>query len=85
MRITNLEVTNTYVFTEKDMPGFENKNDGNGAKEGQPAIPQRLINQHKNNQNKDWKNQKFKPYTRKPISSTQPLKLLSTVPTNTPV
>jgi transcription initiation factor TFIIF subunit beta len=81
MRITNLEVTNTYVFTERDLPGFEGKNQQNGAKEGQPAIPQRLINQHLHNEKKDWKNQKFKPYTRKPISSNSPsLPFSSTFP-----
>ena len=71
LKITNLEVTNTYVFTERDMPGFENKNNGQGGKDGQPPIPQRLLNQRQSHEKKDWKNQKFKPYTRKPISSTQ--------------
>ena len=46
LNITNMEVTNTYVFTEKDMPGYESKME-TGVKEGEPAIPARFLYQNR--------------------------------------
>ncbi|KAI5789144.1 transcription initiation factor IIF, beta subunit [Geopyxis carbonaria] len=72
LKITNLEVTNTYVFTEKDMPGYESKAEPN---ENEP-IPSRLLYQQsrENNRDKnadtskrDWKTQRHTPYIRKAI------------------
>ena len=75
MVLNNRNVTNTWVFTEKDMPGFDGK-----AKVVQdpnmPAMPARLLygdrdkksfaERQKGNFNK---NQKREPYMRKAIPS----------------
>ncbi|TGZ83306.1 transcription initiation factor IIF, beta subunit [Ascodesmis nigricans] len=64
LQLTNLEVRNTYVFTEKDMPGYESRNT---QKPGEPPIPSRLLyNQRggggEGGGKKDWKNQRHQPY-----------------------
>jgi transcription initiation factor TFIIF subunit beta len=46
LNITNMEVTNTYVFTEQDLPGYESKME-TGVKEGDPAIPARFLYQNR--------------------------------------
>ena len=76
-----MEVTNTYVFTEKDMPGYENKLE-TGVKEGEPAMPPRFLYQHRQKERekanpegaaasgsggKNWKNNRYTPYVRKAI------------------
>lgn len=73
LQITNMEVTNTYVFTEKDMPGYESRGMG---KPGEVPIPSRLLYQNQRSGGdghgggkKDWKNQRHQPYFRKAIPS----------------
>jgi transcription initiation factor TFIIF subunit beta len=72
-----MEVTNTYVFTEKDMPGYENKLE-TGVKAGDPAMPARFLYQNKQQEQKtngdspgasdkkSWKG-RYQPYVRKAI------------------
>jgi len=72
-----MEVTNTYVFTEKDMPGYENKLE-TGVKAGDPAMPARFLYQNKQREQKtnedspgasdkkSWKG-RYQPYVRKAI------------------
>lgn len=84
LRITNMEVTNTFVFTEKDMPGYSSKMNTGGVKEGEPAIPARFLYQDRNKEggggggggggNKgQWgKPQRYQPYIRKAIPSEIP-------------
>lgn len=64
LQITNMEVSNTYVFTEKDMPGFETSSTSTG-KPGDPPIPARLLYQNRKPDSSsstgapakpDWKN-----------------------------
>lgn len=72
MNVTNMAVENTYIFTEKDLPGFETKPKPDG-----PEIPARLIYQQRREreaaakkaagQNPDGR---FQPYARKSIPST---------------
>ncbi|KAK6336317.1 hypothetical protein TWF696_001879 [Orbilia brochopaga] len=69
MVVTDRNVRNTFVFTEKDMPGFENKARGVGA-DGQPIIPSRLLQPEKPQDRKFPKgnnNKKFTPFFRKAI------------------
>ncbi|CCX32913.1 transcription initiation factor IIF, beta subunit-domain-containing protein [Pyronema domesticum] len=66
LNITNMEVTNTYVFTEQDMPGYESKME-TGVKEGDPAIPARFLYQNRNRNDKDKGKNRFQPYVRKAI------------------
>jgi transcription initiation factor TFIIF subunit beta len=72
LNITNMEVTNTYVFTEKDMPGYESKM-GTGVKEGDPAMPQRFLYQRQREREKGGepggikKSNRYQPYARKAI------------------
>ncbi|KAH8149625.1 uncharacterized protein LAJ45_06256 [Morchella importuna] len=82
LRITNMEVTNTFVFTEKDMPGFSSKMNTGGVKEGEPPMPPRFLYQDRNKEGGgdrgggggggggkgNWgKPQRFQPYIRKAI------------------
>ncbi|CAZ85590.1 unnamed protein product [Tuber melanosporum] len=76
LRITNMEVNNTFVFTEKDMPGFSSKLNTGGVKEGEPAIPARLLYQHRDRESNsggggggkgNWGKQRYQPYVRKAI------------------
>lgn len=83
LRITNMQVTNTFVFTEKDMPGYSSKMNTGGVKEGEPAIPARFLYQDRNkessggggggggNKNNWGKPQRFQPYIRKAIPSKE--------------
>jgi transcription initiation factor TFIIF subunit beta len=79
LNITNMEVTNTYVFTEKDMPGYESKME-TGVKDSDPAIPARFIYQNRHRERgrseiassgsvsgKSWKTNRYQPYERKAI------------------
>ncbi|RPA85249.1 transcription initiation factor IIF, beta subunit [Ascobolus immersus RN42] len=69
MNVTNMAVENTFIFTEKDLPGFETKPKPDG-----PEIPARLIYQQRREreaaakkaagQNPDGR---FQPYARKSI------------------
>ncbi|KAF3919525.1 hypothetical protein ABW20_dc0101355 [Dactylellina cionopaga] len=73
MVVTDRNVRNAFMFTEKDMPGFENKARGIGN-DGNPIIPSRLLQPEKtydkkfggNNNNKGG-NKKFTPFFRKAI------------------
>lgn len=76
-----MEVNNTFVFTEKDMPGFSSKLNTGGVKEGEPAIPARLLYQHRDRESNsggsgggkgNWGKQRYQPYVRKAIPSTVP-------------
>ncbi|EPS38587.1 hypothetical protein H072_7687 [Dactylellina haptotyla CBS 200.50] len=74
MVVTDRNVKNTFLFTEKDMPGFENKARGIGN-DGNPIIPSRLLQPEKTydrkfgakgaNNNNNGK--KFTPFFRKAI------------------
>ncbi|KAJ6257666.1 Transcription initiation factor [Drechslerella dactyloides] len=69
MVVTDRNVRNTFVFTEKDMPGFENKARGVGN-DGNPIIPSRLLQPEKTQDRKFGKgnnNKKFTPFFRKAI------------------
>jgi transcription initiation factor TFIIF subunit beta len=73
LNITNMEVTNTYVFTEKDMPGYENKME-TGVKEGDPAMPQRFLYPQRQREREKSsepggtkKSNRYHPYVRKAI------------------
>ncbi|KAA8913310.1 transcription initiation factor IIF, beta subunit-domain-containing protein [Sphaerosporella brunnea] len=73
LSITNMEVTNTFVFTEKDMPGYESKME-TGVKEGDPAMPSRfLFPQRQREREKSGepggpkKPNRYQPYVRKAI------------------
>ncbi|KAF3089776.1 hypothetical protein TWF569_011917 [Orbilia oligospora] len=71
MAVTDRNVRNTFVFTEKDMPGFENRARGIGT-DGNPIIPSRLLQPEKNFDRKFGKggnnnNKKFQPFFRKAI------------------
>lgn len=83
LRITNMQVTNTWVFTEKDMPGYSSKMNTGGVKEGDPAIPARFLYQDRNKESGgggggggakgQWgKPQRYQPYIRKAIPSEIP-------------
>jgi len=65
--VTDFDVQNTYIFTEKDMPGFDNKM--RGTENGMPAIPARLLYPERNNDRKFGAKKKFEPYFRKAIPS----------------
>ncbi|EWC46006.1 hypothetical protein DRE_04799 [Drechslerella stenobrocha 248] len=69
MVVTDRNVSNTFVFTEKDMPGFENKARGVSG-DGNPIIPSRLLQPERPNDKKFGKgnpNKKFTPFFRKAI------------------
>ncbi|KAF8254201.1 transcription initiation factor IIF, beta subunit [Wilcoxina mikolae CBS 423.85] len=79
LNITNMEVTNTYVFTEKDMPGYESKIE-TGVKDSDPAIPARIFYQNRCRERgrgeintsgsvgcKAWNSNRYQPYVRKAI------------------
>ncbi|KAF3940889.1 hypothetical protein ABW19_dt0200318 [Dactylella cylindrospora] len=66
MAVTDRNVRNTFVFTEKDMPGFENKARGVGS-DGNPVIPSRLLQPEKTYDRKFGKGKKFTPFFRKAI------------------
>ncbi|KAK6540936.1 hypothetical protein TWF694_008319 [Orbilia ellipsospora] len=69
MVVTDRNVKNTFLFTEKDMPGFENKAKGIGA-DGNPIIPSRLLQPDKSSYDKKMakgNKGKFTPFFRKAI------------------
>ncbi|KAF8537233.1 transcription initiation factor IIF, beta subunit [Trichophaea hybrida] len=79
LNITNMEVTNTYVFTEKDMPGYESRME-TGVKDHNPAIPARVFYQNRCRERgrgetntsgsvgcKAWNNNRYQPSVRKAI------------------
>jgi transcription initiation factor TFIIF subunit beta len=72
MNVTNMAVENTFIFTEKDLPGFETKPKPDG-----PEIPARLIYQQRREREAAAKKAnpdgRFQPYARKSIPSTSSL------------
>ena len=82
MLLNNRTVTNTWVFTEQDMPGYEKTNQVK-ADPSMPPIPARLLyDRDRRNNNKgggfanrgggSWnKGQRKEPYIRKAIPSTK--------------
>lgn len=61
MNVTNMSVQNTFIFTEKDMPGYEEAEKRNG-----PPIPSRILAQRRQNNDKS-KSERYTPYARKGI------------------
>lgn len=64
MQVTNMETENTYIFTEKDMPGFETKPEKDG-----PPIPSRLLYAARNEKRQVGKDGKYVYQFRKAIPS----------------